>query len=293
MIQIVLILVGVLIGALLNTLADDLPPEQMKPDNTDQLQGNGHVASVADLPHRNRPRTPHCHVCGSAYPRAQWVALAALVTGWRPCAQCGSRPVWRKPVVEIVSAAMLVFVFDRFDLTAKSFMLSLLLECLLLITIIDLEHRLILHVTVLPSALIALAYGLFGSELELLAALSKSLIGGAVGFGVFYVFYLLGFVYSAWVARRRGEPLDEIAFGGGDANLGGVVGLAVGWSGIVVSIFYAVLAGGIVSAIFLAVMSLRKRNSLFTPIPYGPFIVFGAVLMLLFSVEVRQFLGGD
>ncbi|HLF00426.1 MAG TPA: hypothetical protein VI547_00475, partial [Anaerolineales bacterium] len=100
-------------------------------------------------------------------------------------------------------------------------------------------------------------------------------------------------VYSAWVARRRGEPLDEIAFGYGDANLGGVVGLAVGWSGIVVSIVYAVLAGGIVSAIFLAVMALRKRNSLFTPIPYGPFIVFGAVLMLLFSVEVRQFLGGD
>jgi prepilin signal peptidase PulO-like enzyme (type II secretory pathway) len=268
MIQIASIVPGILIGALLNILADDLP-------------------------HRIRPRGPHCHVCGFAYPRSQWIALIALIAGWQACAQCGSRPAWRKPVVEIVSAAMLVFVLDRFGLTTKSILLALFLECLLLITIVDLEHRLILYITVLPSAIIALAYGLFGSELELLAALTKSIIGGAVGFGVFYVFYLLGFVYSAWVARRRGEPLDEIAFGGGDANLGGVVGLAVGWSGIVVSIFYAVLAGGVVSALYVAFMSLRKRNSLLTPIPYGPFIVFGAVLMLLFSSEVKQFLGGS
>jgi prepilin signal peptidase PulO-like enzyme (type II secretory pathway) len=123
---------------------------------------------------------------------------------------------------------------------------------------------------------------MFGRDFDLQTALIRTLIGGAVGFGVFYFFYLLGILYSRWVAYRRGEPLDEVAFGGGDANLGGVIGLAVGWPGVMFAVVYAIFAGGAVSLIYLLIMALRRRNSLFTPIPYGPFIVFGAVIVLLF-----------
>ena len=265
MLFLILIPLGVLIGALLNALADDLPQ-------------------------RIRPRAPHCPKCNTPYQGWQWVALAALVTGrWR-CAQCGARIAWRKPLVELVSTILLVYVFQKFGLTTKSVLLSLLLECLLLITLIDLEHRLILYVTVIPSAVVAAAYGVFGTGLDLGAALSRTLIGGLVGFGFFYVIYLLGFVYSKWVAWRRGQPLEEEAFGGGDPNLGGVVGLAVGWPGIVLTIFYSVMAGGVVAVLYLAVVYLRrKQEAWFAPIPYGPCIVFGAVLLILFAEELKRF----
>jgi len=256
---------GILVGAVLNALADDLPQ-------------------------RVRPRAPHCQVCNTPYRRWQWAALLALLTGHGRCARCGARILWRKPVVEIVSVILLVYVFQKFGLTPKSVLLSLLLECLLLITVTDLEHRLILHVTVIPSAVVAAAYGVFGTGFDLGVALSRTLIGGLVGYGFFYVIYLLGFVYSKWVAWRRGQPLEEEAFGGGDPNLGGVVGLAVGWPGIVLTLFYSVMAGGVVAVLYLAVVYLRrKQEAWFAPIPYGPCIVFGAVLLLLFAEELKRF----
>jgi leader peptidase (prepilin peptidase) / N-methyltransferase len=263
---IILAILGVGLGAVLNALADDLP---------------NYV----------RPSLPHCHKCGLPYHSSQWVALVAWVQGRSRCAQCQARMHWRRPVVEIASAIMLIFLYQRFGLTPKFFLLSLFLECMLLITVIDLEHRLILYTTIVPAALAALLYGLFANGGELWPALVRSLIGGAVGYGVFYLFYLLGFVYSAWVARRRGQPLDEIAFGGGDVNLAGVIGLAVGWPAIVLSLVYTVMAGGVISGLFLAFMFLRRRNALLTPLPYGPFIVLGAVIVLVFASELRRLYG--
>jgi len=266
MLQFALIILGGLIGSALNVLADDLP-------------------------HRTRPHSPHCHACGFPYHRSQWAALAALVAGrWR-CAQCNAPLLWRRVVVEVASAAMLAYVFQRFGLTLKFGLLAALLECLLLITVIDLEHRLILYITVFPTAVVALLYGLFGGELDFNPALTKTLIGGGVGFGVFYLFYLLGIGFGVIMARVRGEPLSEIAFGGGDANLGGVVGLAVGWPGIVLTVLYAVVSGGIAAGLYLTIMRLRKRYNSFTPIPYGPFIVFGAVVILLFAADIKRFYG--
>ncbi len=262
----ILIIAGILAGAIINILADDLP-------------------------RRARPGAPRCHACHFSFRRSQVVALWAFAVGQWRCAHCGAALRWRRPLVEIASAVLLGFVFQRFGVTARAWLLSLLLECLLLITVIDLEHRLILYVTIFPTAAVALAYGLVARAPDFGTALVQTLVGGAVGFGVLYLFYLLGFVYSAWVARRRGAPLDEVAFGGGDANLGGVIGLAVGWPGIVLSLFYTVLSGGAVAAIYLFVMYLRRRNSLLTPIPYGPFIVLGAVLLLLFAEELQRLYG--
>ena len=71
------------------------------------------------------------------------------------------------------------------------------------------------------------------------------------------------------------------------------MGLAVGWPGVVLTIFYSVMAGGAVAALYLAVMYLRrKHDSQFAPLPYAPCIVFGAVLLLLFAEELKQFYGG-
>jgi leader peptidase (prepilin peptidase)/N-methyltransferase len=266
MIYVGLLILGLGLGVMINLLADDLPG-------------------------RTRPGRPHCMACGRPYHPSQWLALTAWLTGRGRCAQCGTLMRWRKPAVEIASAALLVFLYQRFDATPKGALLALLLECLLLISVIDLEHRLILYVTLLPAAGAALLYGVFGAGGEPGPALTRTLIGGAAGFGVFYVFYLLGFAYSAWIARRRGEPLDEIAFGGGDANLGGVVGLAVGWPAILLTLFYTVMSGGLIAGLFLVVMILRRRNALLIPIPYGPFIVFGAVMVLVFSADVSRLYG--
>jgi len=59
-------------------------------------------------------------------------------------------------------------------------------------------------------------------------------------------------------------------------------------------VFLAVLLGGLVGFLywFLRAVILR-RYSLFTAIPYGPFLALGAMAMMFFGAEItRWWLGG-
>jgi len=72
-----------------------------------------------------------------------------------------------------------------------------------------------------------------------------------------------------------------VAFGFGDVTLAGVIGLAVGFPGIVVALTLGVLAGGVFSLGYLLFMIARGRYVAFTPIPYIPFLVLGALVVFI------------
>jgi prepilin signal peptidase PulO-like enzyme (type II secretory pathway) len=150
-----------------------------------------------------------------------------------------------------------------------------LFQCLLLVTVVDIEHRLILWNVVWPCALGVAWFGLVLPE----RGLVKTLLGGLAGYGVTLGIFLLAELYSRVLHRLRGQPLDEVAFGGGDVNLAGIVGLAVGWPGIVLSMLIAVLSGGIYSLFYIVTQVARRRYSPHSAMPYGPFLVLGCLLI--------------
>ena len=145
------------------------------------------------------------------------------------------------------------------------------------VVVIDIEYRLILHPVSYVGAVLCFGIGWW------MRGLSATLIGGAAGFAIMWVFHFFGEVFSRWVARRRGETLTEVALGFGDVNLTGILGLLLGWPGITAGLILAILLGGVVSAIYLIVMVLRRRYKTFTAIPYGPFLVLGAVILMFFK----------
>jgi Flp pilus assembly protein protease CpaA len=132
----------------------------------------------------------------------------------------------------------------------------------LLITVIDIEHRLIPHVVVVPSALV----------LGLMQAVDpsrgpvKTALGGVAGAASFYVLYLLGEAFARALARARGRSLDEVAFGFGDVTLAGLIGLIVGWPAVVLALLVGILAAGLFSLAYVLVMLARRRYTAFTPI---------------------------
>jgi leader peptidase (prepilin peptidase)/N-methyltransferase len=89
--------------------------------------------------------------------------------------------------------------------------------------------------------------------------------------------FLLGQGYALVQARLRGQPLDEVAFGGGDVNLAGLIGLAVGWSGVLLALFIGVVSAGLFSLGYVVIQLMRGRYNPHTPIPYGPFLVLGGL----------------
>lgn len=77
--------------------------------------------------------------------------------------------------------------------------------------------------------------------------------------------------------------LDEEALGFGDVILSGVLGLILGWPGILLGLTLAILTGGLVSFIFILITALAGRYRAFSYIPYGPFLVLGSGGLLFFN----------
>jgi len=148
----------------------------------------------------------------------------------------------------------------------------------IIVIVMDIEHRVVLHPISIAGGILGLAFGAW------FHGLLNAVIGGAVGFGVMYVFYKLGELFIRWQSKRRGENIDEIALGFGDVNVAGVIGLILGWPGIVLGLVVAVLAGGVVSIIYLIFMVITGRLKAFSAIPYAPFLILSAFILLYFRV---------
>lgn len=234
--------------------------------------------ALADsLPYTRTVRMPGCASCGAPRPRLAWSGLSAEVAGITRCPYCNSPHGIRRPIVESFAAAWgaaLSLIIPEPRLFWPAFLLSMIL---LLVIVIDLEHRLILHVVTGPAAVVMALIG----SLDASGGPVKTLVGGAVGFLAVLGLYVLGGLFVRLICRVRGQALDEVAFGFGDVTLAGVIGLAVGFPGILVALTLGILAGGVFSLGFLLVMIARGSYVAFMPIPYSPFLVFGALVVFI------------
>jgi len=151
-----------------------------------------------------------------------------------------------------------------------------------LVIVIDLEHRIILHPVSFVGAIIGLMVGF------LLHGIIPTLVGGAVGFFLMLSIYYLGIFYVRISSQRRGLLFeDPEALGFGDVILGGIIGLILGWPGILAGLLFSIIIAGIISFGYLVIAIIRKEFHHGLALPYGPFLVIGAVILLYFKNLIR------
>jgi len=153
--------------------------------------------------------------------------------------------------------------------------MSILVILFGIICVIDIEHKVILDVVSYTGAIIGLIIGLSHH------GVLSTIIGGGAGFGVMLLFHHLGNLYTGWVSKRRQQEIDEVALGGGDVNLAGVLGMLLGWPGIILGLFFGIFAGGLTSFIIMLIAIARKKYSPTMAIPYAPFLVLGTMILLI------------
>jgi leader peptidase (prepilin peptidase)/N-methyltransferase len=67
-------------------------------------------------------------------------------------------------------------------------------------------------------------------------------------------------------------------------RLGVFIGLILGFPSVLTAILFAILLGGLGGLLYWFVRAvILRRYSLFTAIPYGPFLVIGAMIVLFFG----------
>jgi leader peptidase (prepilin peptidase)/N-methyltransferase len=234
------------------------------------------------LPLTRRFSQPVCEHCRNPFAWRDYLLL-------RPCRNCGTARSLRTWLVQILTTGAFVYFW-----LSPPRVLGLALGLLVIvyfgiITVIDLEHRLILHPTSLAGAVLGLVVGtVIHSRADgLLLGAGKSLLGGLFGFAVMFLLYQFGTLAARYRARKMqasGQaPDDEEALGGGDVYLAGVLGLMLGWPFIWDVLLLGVLLGGVISLLFIVALFLRQRYSseaLMTFLPYGPFFILSAFYKL-------------
>jgi leader peptidase (prepilin peptidase)/N-methyltransferase len=253
-------LLGLLIGALLNLAADQLPRW------------------------RRLRRKPFCPYCDQPRPPWAWISSLAYLRFKPVCGHCGAPISWRHLLVELGTAALYAFLWYRYALGGEMvlFLLYTVYSTIfVLVLVIDLEHRLILNTVMYPAWILAL----LGSLVHPTPFFCRrALLGGALGFGLLFLVYLGGKLFVKALSKVRGRPINAVAFGFGDVRLGAFVGLVLGFPDVFTGLFIAILLGGLAGLFYWFVYAIiLRRYSLFTAIPYGPFLVLGAMAVMFFG----------
>lgn len=218
----------------------------------------------SDLPARRGLTVPHCRRCGRSRPWWEWLSTVAYIAGRGRCRACDARISALRPLVELGLAVGYAYLWARFGLEARTLIYGVYFAILALILITDIERRLILNVVTYPAIALAGLASLFTPGMRWWEAF----VGGALAF----VFFL--------VAAAVGHALfGSGALGVGDIKLAAFVGLITGFPLVIEALLITLISGAVVSFLLLVTGIRRLRD----PIPYGPFLVLGAVVTLLWG----------
>lgn len=219
------------------------------------------------LPQTRRLSQPACPKCEQ---NQTWMSYLLF----KPCAQCHRSAAMRRWVIlgiyPVIFLALELFPPIRLNVWVA----AVLLIYLGVVTIIDLEYRAVMYEEIAVGVVLASAIG------WRLHGLWATLLGGLAGLGIFMAIYLFGGLFARWMARLRNQTTDEEGMGFGDVLLSGVLGLMLGWPGIIAGIVFAIVAGGLFSGVYLVILLIQRKYHLFTAIPYAPFLVLGAIILL-------------
>ena len=101
----------------------------------------------------------------------------------------------------------------------------------------------------------------------------NSLIGGILGYGIIWSII---FIYKA-VRKKEGMGL-------GDAKLFGAIGFWFGW----ISIPFVIFLSSITALLFVIPSLMKKSKKLSSQIPFGPYIIIGTLIYLIFESNIRS-----
>lgn len=196
------------------------------------------------------------------------------------CRACKKTISAQYPLVELATGftfvSLGIFFFQMGNFTTLNILNFLFwvffASYLIAIFVYDLKHQIIpdeIIYTVLALGLLYVVLNTLIGGIDL-GYLKDHLISGLVAGGFFYLF----------AAVSNGKWM-----GGGDIKMAAFMGLVLGWQGTLVALYFAFIVGAMVGAFAL----ITKHKKLGSKIPFGPFLVLGTLVGLLFGEKIISF----
>ena len=183
--------------------------------------------------------------------------LGFLWLGGR-CRHCRAPISIRYPLIELLTGTLALGLFLKYGASLDAVIYFAFACVLIVITFIDIDHRIIPDRISLPGIFVFFLAALALPSMTWLEALLGIAIGGGSLFLVALVYHLL--------TRKEG-------MGGGDIKLLAMIGALLGWKGVLFTIFVSSAVGTLTG---LAIMAATRQNMKLA-VPFGPFLSIGAL----------------
>jgi|SRR5262245_60678342 len=210
----------------------------------------------------------HCRLCSA--PLRPWdnIPLLSYLLLRGRCRSCKGRISLRYPCVELACGALYVLLWYKFGLNILFVIYALLTSTLLVVALIDLDHKIIPNTITLPGILLGLGLSLWALPITPLASLIGLVAGGL-------------FFYLVAVVSKGG-------MGGGDIKLIAMIGAFLGWQGA----FFTILTGALMGSVVGVGLMLLGKKGRKDKVPFGPFLSFGAIVFTLVGHDlIRWYIG--
>ena len=199
------------------------------------------------------PRS-YCPKCGTSLRPIHLIPVVSYIIQNGRCGTCHTPIRWLYPVVELLTGMLFALTVVLFGIQPSLIANLVFFIYLLVLSFIDLEHKILPDVLTLSGLGLGLAFSLFGWTIPFVQSAAGAVIGG-------------GLLLLVAILSRGG-------MGMGDVKLMFMIGAFLGWQGSLITLFAASLLGTTVGGLYLIITKKGGK----TPIPFGPFLAMGAVL---------------
>lgn len=215
----------------------------------------------------------HCTACSQPiawYDNIPLISYALLVGR---CRRCSVSISFRYPLVEALNSLGYMGLLGFFGPSWSTCVYAVLFSALLVVAGTDLSHKIIPNAVTFPG----ICVGLISAATILPLGLLNAVIGLLVGGGILWIL--------AWASPYL---FGKEGMGGGDIKLLAMIGAFLGWKPAVMTIMVGSFLGSLIGVTLIAVRVIKRDDY----IPFGPFLVCGALVSLFFGQSILEWYQG-
>lgn len=207
----------------------------------------------------------HCPHCGKDLAGWQLIPVFSFLVLKSRCAYCHQKISWRYPLIELANGLIYALLFRQIGLQAEIIPALFFSSLLLVISIIDYEHKIIPNTLLLVGTVCGIPL-LYFSRVRTPAEMALGFLAGGV------------LLLAIAILSRGG-------MGAGDVKFCAVLGLFLGWQYTLQTVFLASILGSVVG---LGLMAAKKATRK-TALPFGPFLAVSAFVLYIWGLELNRF----
>jgi len=248
-----------------------------------------------------------CDHCNKPLKAQQLIPLVSFALQKGKCAMCGKKLSWYYPFSELLTGlafAGSAYYAGVFELLGTGSIVSfvfliLIASAYIIIFLTDLKHQIIPNKVVYPAIILVVLFMIVNASVYLISTYSKLksdpfgvylLEAGYLHVQGLHILKSLGITFlSALLIAGFFFLLVRITkgrgMGAGDIKLGLLIGLFNGFPQNIIAIFSGFLIGAIASLFLI----LFKVKSMKDTIPFGPFLIIGSIVALIWGYDLWSF----